>query len=374
MFFHRKPAEKATTGESGGPRTVAVAKAEREDLAEYTVLTAEFLPYQAVSVHAKVAGYVKSITVDIGDHVKSGQVIAELEIPELTDDLHKAEAEWMTSQEEVKREQANYEEVHLAFQRLMGVVKANPKLVAQQDVDTARAKDDAMASALNAAEKRVVQNEANVGKMKAMLGYASIVAPFDGVITRRYSDTGALVQAGTASETQSMPVVDIAEDDVLRLIFPVPESAVSAIHDGLPVDINVKSLGLSLPGKVTRYAGKVDFDTRTMRTEVDVPNSDGKLTPGMYATVKVPLKQRKDVVTVPLQALSSGDTPTVLLVNKQGEIEERKVKVGLQTSTLAEITSGLEPGDMVVTGSRNGLSAGEKVSGRVVELGETAAR
>ena len=267
-------------------QTVAVAKAAHaEDFVtriHHAHRWPSFVPYQSVSIHAKVAGYVKSISVDIGDHVKAGQVIAVLEIPELKDDLKKASAELMTAREEVKRAQANYEDVHLAYQRLTAVAKANPKLVAQQDVDTSRTKDDAMASALSAARNRVSEGEANVGKMQTMLDYASITAPFDGVITKRYADAGALVQAGTASETQTMPVVDIAEDDILRLVFPVPESAVPKVHNGLPVEITINALKQTFPGKVTRFAGKVDVATRTMRTEVDVPNPDGKFTPGMY--------------------------------------------------------------------------------------------
>ncbi len=347
--------------------TVAVAKAVRGDLSQYTTLTAEFMPYQEVSVHAKVAGYVQSISVDIGDHVKAGQVLAVLEIPELNDDLKKATAELMTSQEEVKRAQADYDDVHLVYQRLTGVAKANPKLIAQQDLDNAKAKDDAMESALSSAQKRVEENDANVAKMRTLLGYSSIPVPFDGIITRRYSDTGALVQAGTASDTQAMPLVDIAEDDVLRLIFPTPESVVPVIRNGLPVEISVKALNQTFQGRVTRFAGKVDVATRTMRTEVDVPNPDGKFTPGMYADVKLPVAQRKNVVTVPLQALSTGENPTVMVLNNDGAIEERKVTVGLETPGNAEITSGLQENEMVVVGSRANLHPGEKATGKLVD-------
>ena len=351
-----------------GPQTVAVAKVTRGDLAQYTTLTAEFRPYQDVSVHAKVAGYVQSINVDIGDRVKAGQVLAVLEIPELKDDLKKATAELMTSQEEVKQAGANYEDVHLDYQRLAGVAKANPKLIAQQDLDNARAKDSAMQSALESAKKRVDENEANVGKMQTLLDYSSIPAPFDGVITRRYADTGALVQAGTASDTQTMPVVDVAEDDVLRLIFPTPESVVPVIHNGLPVEIAVKALHQTFPGKITRYAGKVDVATRTMRTEVDVPNPDGKFTPGMYADVKLPVKEQKNAIIVPLQALSTGETPTVMVLNSEGKIEERKVSVGLETPDKAEILSGLQENELVVVGSRANLHPGEKATGKLTDI------
>lgn len=176
IFLRRKP---SASDQNSGVKTIAVTKAKREDLSRYTTLAAEFVPYQAVSMHAKVTGYVESISVDIGDHVKAGQV---MEVPELKDDLNKASAALMTSREEVRLAEANYSDVHLDYQRLMGVVKANPKLVAQQDVDTARSKDEAMASALAAAKKRVDECQANVGKMRTLLDYSAITAPFDGVI------------------------------------------------------------------------------------------------------------------------------------------------------------------------------------------------
>jgi len=162
--------------------------------------------------------------------------------------------------------------------------------------------------------------------------------------------------------------VDIAEDDILRLVFPVPESAVSKIHNDLPVQITVNALSRTFAGKVTRFAGKVDVATRTMRTEVDVPNVDGKFTPGMYATVKVPLEQRQNVIVVPLQALSSGESPTIMVLNKDGVIEDRKITLGLETSTKSEVLSGLQEGEMVVTGSRSSLHAGENATGKIVEL------
>ncbi len=194
------------------------------------------------------------------------------------------------------------------------------------------------------------------------------------MITRRYADTGTLVQAGTASETQTSPVVDVAEDDVLRLIFPAPESVVPIIRNDLPVEISVKALNLTFPGKITRYAGKVDLATRSMRTEVDVPNPDGKLTPGMYADVKLPVATRKNVVAIPLQALSAGDQPTVLVLNSDGKLEERKVAAGLETATMVEVLSGVREGEMVVIGSRASLRAGQQATADLIQMTKPEAR
>jgi len=348
--------------------TVAVSVVTREPLSETLTLSAEFRPYQEVRVHAKVAGYVESIPVDIGDHVKAGQALATLEIPELKNDVQHAEARLLASGQDVRRAEANYEEAHLAYSRLAQVLKANPKLVAQQDLESAKAKDHSLESALESARFLVAENKADVDKMHAMLDYASITAPFDGVITKRYADTGALVQAGISSSTQAMPLVDLAEDDRLRLVFPIPESAVSKVHVGLPVEISVDSLPGIIKGIVSRCAGKVDTATRTMEAEIDIPNPDRKYTPGMYASLSIIVERRDNALAVPLQAVGFGTPSTVLVVTKAQKVEERTVTLGLQTAAKAEITSGLAEGELVVVANRAALHSGEKAIGKISDL------
>ena len=231
-------------------------------------------------VHAKVSGYVKSIGVDIGDHVKAGEPLAQLEVPELNDDLNRASAALRKSQEDVKRVEAEYRDAHLAYQRLMEVAKSHPTLVAQQELDSSKDKDAAMEGTLGSARQSVQECEAELGRIQTMVNYATITAPFSGTITKRFADAGALIQAGTASNTQAMPLVELAQDSLLRLDFPVPESAVPEIHEGVPVEITVTSLQETISGKVSRYSGQVDASTRKMQTEVEVPNPDGRLTPG----------------------------------------------------------------------------------------------
>ena len=202
---------------------VAVARAERADLAETLTLAAEFRPFEEIDVHAKVAGYLKTIYVDVGDRVKAGQLLALLEVPELQDEARQDEATVQRSAEEVNRAAADlaraqsaHELAHLASGRLAGVLKTRPNLIAQQDVDEAAAKDrmaeaqDGTAkAALAAAEQQLAVSKAMANKTKTLLEYTRIVAPFAGVITHRYADTGAMIQAGTSSQTQSMPVVKL---------------------------------------------------------------------------------------------------------------------------------------------------------------------
>ena len=347
--------------------TVAVARAARADLVENVVLTAEFFPYQDIDLHAKVSGFVKSITVDIGDRVKEGQTIAELEVPELRDELNKATASLQASMEDVKRAEADYNDAHLNSGRLLEVARERPKLVAQQEIDNLQAKESAMAGALGASKRKVEESQAEQSRLRTLLAYTLIVVPFDGVITQRYADTGSLIEAGTSSNT-ALPLVKLAQENLLRLRFPVPESAAPLIQVGETVEYRVAALSKTYQGRIVRYADKVDRATRTMVTEVDVPNPEDHFKPGMYAYVTLPLHEKKNALAIPVQALSSGTKPTVLVVNHDGEVEMVSVITGLLTPDLVEITEGIKEGDLVVTGSHNGVRPGLKVNTKLTEI------
>jgi RND family efflux transporter MFP subunit len=349
-----------TTGsDSGAEATVAVTHPMREDLSRSVSLTAEFRPYQEVEIHAKVAGYVQQINVDVGDHVKTGDVLAILEIPELAEDLRKADAAVVTAGQEANSAQAAFEETDQIYTRLQSAAKEASGLIAQQDMDTAADRNRANAANLQAAKQRIVEAQANADRLRALLAYSKIVAPFDGVVTKRYADTGALIQAGTASTAQSMPLVRLAELKRLRLDFPVPESAVAGVHVGDPVEVSVISLGETFSARVSRFSENVDSSTRTMLTELDVDNADFRITPGMYATVQLTLSQKKDALAVPIQTVSAGENPTVLVLDKDHKVEERAVTVGLETASMAEILSGLSADDLVVMGNRSSIQLGE---------------
>ncbi|HSI12220.1 MAG TPA: efflux RND transporter periplasmic adaptor subunit [Chthoniobacter sp.] len=347
--------------------TVAVTKVAREDLDQDIWLSAEFHPYQEISLHSKVAGYLKSISVDVGDQVKAGQKIAELEVPELEDEFAKAQSAYQASLQDVKRAEADYTQANAVFERLQGVIKDHPKLVAQQELDDARAKHDAMNGSLGAAQRRVEERQSEINKTKTLLDYATITVPFEGIITRRYADPGALIQAGTASSTQSMPLVDLAQQDLLRLVFPVPESAAPLIKNGAPVEVNVSSLNAQFSGKISRFSGKVERNTRTMHTEVDVPNPGNKFKPGMYAFVRIILQEEKNALVVPVQAVATGENPSVYILTKDNVIDQRSVTLGLQTPDKVQIREGLNEGDLVIVGSRNGARPGQKAEGKLTE-------
>jgi len=381
-----------------GPKTatVAVAPVKTATLSRTVVLTAEFKPYQDVDVMAKVAGYVKEINVDIGDHVTKGQLLATLEIPEMGDDLKRAQASVQHSQAEVQRAKDELERAksahdmtHLAYTRLNSVNKkeSGVVLVAQQEIDDAHGKDlvaeaqvSAAASALAAAQEQVAVSQAEKARVDTMMQYTKVTAPFTGVITKRYADTGSMIQAGTSSQTQSMPVVRLAQNDVLRLILPVPESSVPTVHLGQQVEVNVPTLHRSFPGKVRRFADQLSLQTRTMDTEVDVENPGYVLVPGMYAEVNLTLASHPNVLSVPVTAVDveseGSDTAAkagrVMVVTPNNRVEVRKIELGMETANEVEVLSGLNDGDLVVVGSRTGLQPGQEVKPKITSM--TAAR
>jgi len=224
-----------------------------------------------------------------------------------------------------------------------------------------------MAGALGAAQRKVEASQAEQSRLKTLLAYTLIVVPFDGVITKRYADTGALIEAGTSSNT-ALPLVRLAQYNLLRLRFPVPESAAPLVHVGETVEFRVASLSEKDTGKITRFADKVDRATRTMVTEVDIPNTADHFRPGMYAYVTLPLHEKKNALAIPVQGLSSGAKPTVMVVNQDGEVEAVSVTTGLQTPDLVEITTGIKDGDLIVIGSHNGVRPGTKVTTKLTDI------
>jgi RND family efflux transporter MFP subunit len=330
---------------------VAVVKVDREDLYREITIPAEFRPYAEIDLHTKVSGYVKQIYVDIGDRVKPGQLLAVLELPELQDELEHAVAAQ-------QRAAADYKDAHLAYTRMIEVNEQHPNLIARQDLDTAEAKDAA-------AQGAVAGAKSDVEKYQTLWGYTKITAPFGGVITKRYADPGALIQAGTASQTQSMPLVRLSDNDLLRLDFPVSVDYVREIKLNAPISVTVGSLGgRTYQGKIARFSNKIDDSTRTMTVEMEVPNPNLELVPGMYAHVTFKVDERANALAIPVEALSPGGK-TVLLVNAAHQVEERAVKLGIETPAKYEVLSGLTDGDLVMVGNPGQVSAGQKVEPQI---------
>jgi len=350
---YRARAQAPASDASNAMPTAGVAKVTREDLYKAVTISAEFRPYQEVALHAKVSGYVSKMNVDFGDTVKAGQLLATLEVPELQAELDNARAA-------EQKAEADYTNAHLIYTRLQSVNKDHPNLVAQQELDTAQADDLTTTAAIAAAK-------ANFEKYQTMVGYTQITAPFDGVVTHRYADPGTLIQAGTSSDTQALPLVRVSDNYRLRLDFPVTVDYVEDVTLGDSVEVRVDSLnGKTFTGKIARFTHDVDDNTRTMITEIEVPNPDLELMPGMYANVVLKVEKHLQALAVPTEAVAGDKTPTVYVVNHDNQIEERAVKLGLETPDQYEVLSGLHEGDLVVIGNRAQFQPGQKVDPKVV--------
>jgi multidrug efflux pump subunit AcrA (membrane-fusion protein) len=279
----------------------AVARVKRGRIEDTLTISGAFKPFQDVDIHAKVAGYIKTIYVDVGDHVKAAQTLAILEVPELQAQLAGTDAAVRRAREEIRRAQSDVERAksthvaaHDMYVRLSQAAAQKKGLVAEQEVDDVEAKDlgsgaqlSSAQAAYSAAEQALEVAEASQKQYEALSNYTRIVAPFAGVITIRYADTGTLVASGTSSSTQAIPVVRLAQVSKLRLVLQIPESIAAQIHLGDPVKVRVQALNRDFVGKVSRFADSLDMQIRTMETEIDFENSSGLLMPGMYTETEL---------------------------------------------------------------------------------------
>jgi membrane fusion protein, multidrug efflux system len=327
------------------PTTVTVVRPKRGDVVRSITLPGDLVGFYEAALHAKVSGYLKSISVDKGDAVRQGQVLAEIEVPEL--------------QQKLKRARANLAIRRLTQERLEHVWNTDKRLVAREDVDIA--------------ESKFQQAQADVEELEALMNYTHIVAPFDGVVTGRFVDPGALIQASgsqpkSASQSsahvkgESMPVVSIADLNTLRVYVYVPENEASAIHAGIPATLILKEFpGRQFTGTVARFTRALDLSTRTMLTEVDLDNPKHELYPGMYADVRLDLARHHDALQLPTTAIGISDADSFVYVVRDNRLVKTPVKLGIGTEGWIEITAGLSETEQIVKNLTPALSDGEAV-------------
>jgi RND family efflux transporter MFP subunit len=372
-----------SSGDASIP-TVAAARTARSDMSSALTLTAEFEPYQEIDVMAKVSGYLRDIKVDMGDRVRAGQSLATIEVPEMEDDLARASASideananLATAREELKSAQFASDIAHLSYGRILDVSKREHGLIPQQEVDEAQSRDLEAESQVASAKSRISSSEQRIrvataeqARVKTLQKYTLITAPFDGVITKRYANVGSMIQAGTASQTQAMPLVRLSENGLLRLILPVPESSVAGIHLGQEVMVNVSAINRTFSGRVTRFADTLQLATRTMDTEVDVPNPALVLIPGMYAEVRLVMQRHDHALTVPLDAIdgAGSNSQRAYIIGPDQAIHVVNVTTGLENSDRVEVLSGLKDEEVVVIGRHADLREGERVHPKFVDF------
>jgi RND family efflux transporter MFP subunit len=360
---------------------VAAVKVSRQAIDSSLHLVAEFRPYREIDVMAKVSGYVNRIAVDMGDRVTTGQVLATLEIPEMADDQSRAQAaidrssaEVSRAREEVRRAESASEMAKLNYDRLSNVARQRPGLLAQQELDSAKARAFEAAaqlagakSAFVAAEQGVKVFRAEESRVKTMLNYTRVVAPFPGVITRRYAEVGAMVQAGISSQNNVLPIVRLAQDNLLRLELPIPESAVPFVRVGFPVTIHIPTLSRDIEARIDRFSSQLQLSTRTMTAQIDVTNSNFAIKPGMFAEVNLQFESKPAALAAPLMALDgTGETRRALKILPSGVLTPVNLSIGSESSEYAEILSGLAEGDLLVVSGRSQLKPGATVTPKIV--------
>lgn len=360
-----------------GPPAAQVALVKRGDIDQVLTLAGQFQPYQEIDIHPKVSGFIRHIYVDIGDQVHKGETIAVLEVPELAAQVtethfatQQAQAEIVRAEHNVARADATHSALHADYQRLLETSQAQPGLVAQQELDDAQAKDlssaaavDAAQASLTAAQQGLQVAKANHQRVNALESYTNVVAPLDGVVVWRYADTGALIQSGTNSNSATLPIVRLAQSGLMRLRLPVPEQYVRFIHLGDPVKVRVDALNRSFQGSVVRFTRELNFETRTMETEIDVPNPTLAIDAGMYADALLQMAHADNVPTAPLGAMVlSGKEDEAYVLDSSNRVHIRAVQVGIEGSRLVQVAGGLHPGERVITAAQEKYVEGEQVT------------
>jgi len=317
------------------PAKVKAAKVTRGDVVRYVTLPGTLKANQQATLYAKVAGYLTNVAVDKGDMVKGEQVLAVIEVPELIADLRKFEAD------------AKVAEVELS--RLLEAQKKAADLVVPQMLDKARGASDVA--------------KANLQRTQTLLDFAKITAPFSGLITQRFVDSGAFVPAATSgSAAQNAALFTIMETTTLRAQVAMPELDAALAAKGQPVKVSVEALpGRTFDATVARTAGAIDEPTRTMLVEADLENQDGTLRPGMYATVKVGVDRHDNALTVPVEALAMEKTNAFVFKPVDGKAKKTAVTLGFNDGARAEVLSGVADGEAVLIVGKATFTDGQPV-------------
>jgi RND family efflux transporter MFP subunit len=324
-------------------------------------------------IYARVSGYITRRYADIGDKVKAGQVLAEIDAPELDQELMQARATAahsiaMLGQARASLVQAQakmtlakatlYRWVTLAAR---GVVSHQEKDQKQSDFDSAAAEVEALKSSVGAAEADVAAQNANVHRLQELTGFKHVSAPFAGVVTTRNIDVGNLIEDGSDSSTREL--FHIAKFDTLRIMVNVPQPDAPLIHDGGPAFVRVTEFrGREFPGQIARTADSLDPNSRTLLTEVHIPNRQGILLPGMFTSVRFPVQQAAASVVIPADVLTVDARGTqAAMVDQSNVVHLLHLTLGRDFGATVEVLNGLQPGQRLIMNPPDTLTDGAKV-------------
>jgi membrane fusion protein, multidrug efflux system len=316
------------------PRQVQVVRPSLGEITRAITLPAEVRPFRQATLYAKVAGYLKSISVDKGDEVQQGALLAEIEVPELIADAAKYKAE--------------VELAALEYKRVADAQKKAPDLVVPLSVDTARSKSEVA--------------KANLERAETLLAFTRITAPFPGIITRRMVDPGAFIPAATSGAPQSAAILTISDFKAVRVQIAVPENEASRITKNQPVKLTVEGLpSRGFTGKVTRFSYALDEAAKTMLAEVELPNPDLELRPGMYATAQIGIERKENALLVPIGAVLTEKANSFIFTVSDEKAKKVPVKIGFTDGKHVELLTGAKPGQPVIT-SAKALNDGQAVA------------
>jgi RND family efflux transporter MFP subunit len=358
-YFHAHAVAKAGETAYSAPPPVDVVIARPATAGQDLVLPGETAAWYETTIYARVNGYVAKWLVDIGDHVKKGQLLATIETPELDAELEAARAQLKASEAQVGARKAEAEFSKTTNERW----RDSPKgVVSDQEREAKRADYESSEARLYAADAQVNLDKSKVDQYSALTEFKQVKAPFDGTITERKIDIGNLVTAGSGSTTT--PLYRMAQTDPLRVFVDVPQSASGELMNaGAPAEIRATgAVGGVFSGKIARSAESINAQARTMRVEVDMPNANHALVPGMYVNIAFRLPPR-GLVEVPAAALIFRASGTqVAQVDASGKVQFENVVIARDNGSLVELASGVQPGDRLVLNISSQIASGQTVT------------
>jgi membrane fusion protein, multidrug efflux system len=339
---------------------VTVVEPERRAGVQTITLPASVEAIERATLYAKVSGYLQWIRVDKGDRVRRGEVVAQLEVPEVEKEYQSAQAAVAESQAEYERAQTDAKLNQLTYERTKGVRDSEPTVVSPQEVDVARAASETAAGNVQLAKARLDKARADLGKLQVLAEFAKVTAPFDGVVTERFVDSGALIQAGANSS--GTPVISVARIDQVRAYISVPEVNLAQISRGIKAQVRLDALpGVQISGKVTRFADAVDPQSRTMKTEIDLANPDHRILPGMFGTVTLELSTDPHAVFLPDQSIRQDSTGNkYVLAVENGYVRKETIQTGQDDGTVTQVF-GVRGEQAVVLSGADNLREGSRV-------------
>jgi len=342
---------------------VKVKKVSRQTVYRTLTLPADVLPYEQASLYAMVAGYLEEIRYDKGDYVKKGDLIAKIAVPELEAELQRNAAELMRYEAALKRDQANLNLKKIIYTRLTKIQDKNPDMASLEQVDVARGEYEIAQAELELTKAMINVAQANYQKTKTLLAYSEIRAPYDGIITARWVDPGALIQVATTSQKEVLPIVHIMDIETVRIQFYVPETDVPFIKAGNRISLNFRNpSGKSFEGQITRFSRALKEETRSMLAEVELPNKEHLLMAGMYIIVTVTLEEHHNAITVPAEVvITENEKYYYVYTVENGIVKKLPVQIGITDGIKVEILEGLTGEEMVIVAGKSLVSEGDKV-------------